>query len=138
MEASTQFNLLHIVTITSGFLAVFQAILGVSYWAGLGVSLIFVICLWSTRRLMLRAIKRGEHIFPPATSTRRRKHRWLFPLVLVAFCFGLPFVPPDVYGGGLALPLRERIIIGGAIYVLLSTITVIRLRFPKDLTMRSS
>jgi hypothetical protein len=87
---------------------------------------------------MLRAIKRGEHTFPPATPTHKRKHRWLFLLVLIALCCGLPFVPPDVYGGAFALPLRERVIFGGAVYVLFSTISLIRLRFPKDLTMRSS
>ena len=88
--------------------------------------IIFIIGILNTRQLVLRAIKRGEHIFPSATSGPKDRHLWLFPALLCASCFGLPFVLPDTYGG-LTLALRERIIISGAIYILLPTLlTIIR------------
>jgi hypothetical protein len=87
--------------------------------------------MWSTRQLMLRATKRGERIFPPATSSQKRKHLWLFPVLLCASCFGLPFILPDVYDG-IMLSLRDRVIIAGTIYILLPTLlNIIRLRHQK-------
>jgi len=124
MKGSTQFNLIHIAAASFGFVALFHTILGVPRWLGLIAGLIFVICILITWQLVLRAIKRGEHTFPAATSGPKRKHLWLFPLLLCASCFGLPFVLPDTYGS-VTLALRERVIIAGTIYVIPPTLFTI-------------